>query len=140
MLAGAFAQARELYEQLAGSGDPDVALQAAVGFEEASWRPVMHGERAVALIGQALRRRDPDPDDHMYVRALANLGRALSFSGAERAAREVGDRALELAQRIGDDQLVGHALCGQRWRGMNLELAPAQLDHALELRPRHEVG
>lgn len=133
MFAGDFARARELYERLAGSEDPDAALRAAIGYEEASWRPGIHGERAVTLIGQALARREPDPDDRVYVRALANLGRALSFIGAERPAREVGDRALDLAHRIGDDELVGNALRGLLWRGMNLELASALLAHAVEL-------
>lgn len=133
MFAGDFPQARELYERLAGSDDPDVALQAAIGYEESSWRPGMHGARAVLLLEQALQRREPDPDDRVYVCALANLGRALSFTGAKRQARHVGDRALEFARRLDDDWLIGHALRGLLWRGTTPQLAPALLEHAVEL-------
>lgn len=74
MFAGDFARARELYEHVAGSDDPRAALRGAIGYEEASWRPGIHGARSVALIERALRRREPAPDDPVYVRALANLG------------------------------------------------------------------
>ncbi|HSK98400.1 MAG TPA: AAA family ATPase, partial [Euzebyales bacterium] len=131
--AGDFAEARRLCEHLGKSEDPDTVLRAAICYEEASWRPGMEGQRAVELLEEALRRRDADPDDPVYIRGLASLGRALSFTGADRPAREVGERAIALARRAGDERLVAHALCGSLWRGMTPALAPVLLERAVEL-------
>lgn len=133
MLSGDFGHARQLYERLADSTDPDDRLRAAIGFEEASWRPSLPGDRAVELLAGALRRRPSDAEDALYVHALANLGRALSFTGDGARATAVGERALELARRIDDDELVAHALRGTLWRGMTAELAPVLLERAVEL-------
>ncbi len=130
---GHFAEARRLYEHLGKSDDPDTVLQAAIGYENASWRPGMDGERAVELLEEALLRRDADPDDPVHIRGLASLGRALSFTGAERQARQVGEQAITLARRSGDDDLVAHALCSSLWRGMTPSLAPTLLARATEL-------
>jgi DNA-binding CsgD family transcriptional regulator/tetratricopeptide (TPR) repeat protein len=133
MVAGDFAAARRLYEELAVAGDPDVALLAAIGYEDASWQPGDRGPRALELLRAALARRPDDPTDPLRVRGLASAGRALSFSGDTARAREVGDRALELARRLDDDELVAHALGATLWRGMNPGVAAELLARATEL-------
>jgi DNA-binding CsgD family transcriptional regulator/tetratricopeptide (TPR) repeat protein len=133
LLAGDFAEARALYEQLARSADPEVVVRASIGYEESSWRPGRHGERARQLLSLALRRWPNDPHDDVYVRALASMGRAHSFTGDDRRAEEVGERALGFARDHGDDELLAHALGATLWRGMTPELAPHLLDRALEL-------
>jgi DNA-binding CsgD family transcriptional regulator/tetratricopeptide (TPR) repeat protein len=133
MLAGDFAEARGLFDQLAKADDPDVQLQAAIGYEAASWRPGRHGQRALELLEEALGRRPADPEDAIYVRALASRGRALSFTGDARGAEQVGERGLDLARQIGDDDLVAHALGATLWRGMTPRLAPVLLARAVEL-------
>jgi DNA-binding CsgD family transcriptional regulator/tetratricopeptide (TPR) repeat protein len=133
MLSGDFADARDVFDQLARSPDPDLALRAAIGYEDSSWRPGLHGERALRLLSAALRRRSSDPDDPVFIRALASMGRAHSFTGDDRRATQLGERALELARRVGDDGLLAHALGATLWRGMTPELAPHLLERALEL-------
>lgn len=133
MLAGDFSGARDAYEQLAKSEDPDVLLRAAIGHEDASWRPGLFGERSLELLERAMRRGPTSPDDGLFVRALASSGRALSFTGAAARARDVGEEALQLARLSGDDGLVAHALGATLWQGMTPTLAPGLLARAIEL-------
>ncbi|MGI9016728.1 MAG: ATP-binding protein [Euzebya sp.] len=137
VLAGDFATARRLYEELATSEDPEVRLRAAVGHEEASWRPGVHGRASLALLAEAVERAALQPDDPLYIRALAGMGRAASFTGDAQRARELGERALALARSGGDDQLLAHALGATLWQGMTPRLAPELLGRAIEL---HEIG
>src|SRR5439155_11799000 len=52
--AGDTAGARNLYLRLSGSRDPGVRLRAAVGYEDAIWRPGLPGADACALLSRAL--------------------------------------------------------------------------------------
>jgi DNA-binding CsgD family transcriptional regulator len=141
MVAGDFVAAQRIYEQLAVSSDPDVALRGAIGHEDASWQPGDRGPRALALLRAALARRPDDPTDPLRVQGLASAGRALSFSGDTAGARAVGEQALDLARTIGDDRLVAHALGATLWRGMHPDVAAELLARALELSAvAHRLG
>ena len=48
-----FPHAQAIYEQLATAGGPAVGLAAAVGFEDATWRPGVLGTRAADLLSAA---------------------------------------------------------------------------------------
>ncbi len=135
--AGDFATARRLYEELATSEDPRVRLRAAIGHEEASWRPGMHGQASYALLAEAFESAAPEPHDPLHIRALASMGRAASFTGDARRARDLGERALELARSGEDEQLLAQALGATLWQGMTPRLAPQLLGRAIEL---HEIG
>jgi len=113
--AGDFAHARTLYQQLSESRDPAVRLRAAVGYEDATWRPGLQGADACALLTRALDGVPADPDDEEYVRALVSLGRAMAFTGKADQARAVGVQALEYARRIGSQRLIIHALQAMGW-------------------------
>ena len=130
---GDFAEARRVFEQLAQDADPDVALQAAIGYEDASFSPSLPGDRAVELLEQALRRRTVGVDDPTSVWALASLGRALTFTGAVRAAEQVGERAIALARQVGDADLLTHALCMTLWQGMTPRQVPVLVSRTEEL-------
>jgi DNA-binding CsgD family transcriptional regulator/tetratricopeptide (TPR) repeat protein len=132
-VAGHFAAARRRYEELARSDDPVVALWAAVGHEDASWRPGLHGARSVQLLEAALQRCPDDDRDATVLRARASLGRALSFTGDRDRAEEVGEGALRAARELGDDEVLAHALSATLWRGMVPTLAPVLLARAVEL-------
>ena len=108
--AGDSAGARSLYLPLSDSRDPGVRLRAAVGYEEATWRPGLWGADACALLTRALDDTPADPDAPGYVRALASLGRAMAFTGDADRARAVGEQALEYARLLGDKRLLIHAL------------------------------
>jgi hypothetical protein len=94
-----------------------VRLRAAVGYEDAIWRPGLPGADACALLRRALDDMPADPDDPGYVRALASLGRAMAFVGDDRA-RRVGEQALEFARRLGDKRLLIHALQAMLWHAV----------------------
>ena len=52
--AGEFASARTQYLRLTDSRDPRVRLRAAIGYENAAWRPGLPGTQARALLAHAL--------------------------------------------------------------------------------------
>ena len=133
LLGGDFAKARALYEQVAASRDPRTRTTAAIGYEAASWRPGRPGHRAVDLLTDALAGFEHDDSDPVYIRALASLGRALAFTGAIEQATVVGGRAVELARRAADDELLADALQASLWLGLRPQDAPAKLDRAGEL-------
>lgn len=118
MRSGAFARAREIYERLATAGDPDTRLRAAMGYEDVGWRPGVLGSRSADLLTDAMEASALPADDPRYVAALAALGRALTFAGVVDRAREVGERAIELARRHGDEDLLTYALWTSLWQGL----------------------
>ncbi|MGY1764558.1 helix-turn-helix transcriptional regulator [Geodermatophilus sp. SYSU D00779] len=141
LLGGDFARARALFAEVAGAGAPPDRLEAAIGFEAASWRPGLPGHRAVDLLTAALREVPHDATDPLYVRALAGLGRALAFTGATAQAAELGHRSVALARALGDDALLAAALQASLWHGLRPADAPAKLERATELsRLAHRTG
>jgi DNA-binding CsgD family transcriptional regulator/tetratricopeptide (TPR) repeat protein len=137
MHAGDFATARRLYGELATSEDPEVRLRAAIGHEDASWRPGVHGQPSFGLLAEAVESAALEPNDPLRVRALASMGRAAGFTGDAQRARELGEQALALARSSGDEKLLAHALGATLWQGMTPRLAPELLARAIEL---HEIG
>ncbi|HSJ28772.1 MAG TPA: AAA family ATPase [Acidimicrobiia bacterium] len=120
LLAGDFPQARRIYRELTASPDAATALQAAVGFEEASWRPGASGEEARTLLEGSIGRVPADPANPQYVGALISLSRAYSFSGDIESSGVIGDQALEMARHLGDDALVADALVAALLRVFSL--------------------
>jgi tetratricopeptide (TPR) repeat protein len=135
LLAGDFPEARRIYREVTSSSDDHAALRAAIGYENASWRPGLEGREALEMLTAALDTVDPDPTDPVYVRALASRGRAHAFCGEMREAGRVSSRALELARRLADDNLVAEALAASLLQAMTVHGSIA-LHHqrAVELR------
>lgn len=139
--AGEFARARTIYERLSAMSDPMVRLRAAVGYEDANWRPGLANTKAADLLVSALEGCGLDDSDVRYIRALGSLGRALAFAGETRRARDVGTRAILLAERIDDMETVSHALKTSLWYGLGPDMAEAQLSRATNLaRLARELG
>ena len=128
-----FPQARAIYAQLANSGDPEVGLVAAMGFEEATWRPGVLGTQAADLLMTALETSGLDRTDSRYVRALGSLGRAFALGGETDRAREVGTRAIDLARGLGDQPTLLHALTTGLWHGISPDMAEVQLERSSEV-------
>lgn len=137
-----FPRARELYERLCATADPPARLAAAVGFEDATWRPGILGSRAATLLSSALDECGLSEQDPTYVRAAASLGRALALAGELGRAREVGTRATILARQLGDDATVLHAVTASMWHATGPGLAEPQLARSAEIqrisRERHD--
>jgi predicted ATPase len=114
--------------------DDELLAHAAIGFEEACWRPAIAHEEAAALLEEATRALGPG-DSPLKARALAWLSRALAYSGAWRRAAGAREEAVAMARRLGDPRAVAAALL-QAWiaRGtLPLEEALAMLTQAREL-------
>jgi DNA-binding CsgD family transcriptional regulator/tetratricopeptide (TPR) repeat protein len=133
--AGDFASARDRYLRLTDSRDPPVRLRAAIGYENAAWRPGLPGTQARALLAHALEGVPEDLDDPRYVRALASLGRATAFTGEAERSRHLADLALGQARRLGDRQLLRHALETMMWQQASPESVGMYLALATELTP-----
>ena len=133
--AGDFASARTLYLRLTGSGESRVRLRAAIGYENAAWRPGLPGTEACAVLSHALEGVPEDPDDPRHVRALASLGRATAFTGDVERSRQLADLALEHARLLGNGQLLVHALEAMMWQRAVPETVGQHLALAAELGP-----
>ncbi len=93
-------------------------MLAAIGHEDASWRPSENGQRSLAMLSEALRAAALEDDDPLRIGALASMGRAATFTGDRRQARELGEEALNHARASGDDGLTAHALGASLWQGL----------------------
>lgn len=127
-----FPHAYELYESLASASDPPVRLAAAMGYEDATWRPGVSGPRAADLLTDALAQRRPS-DERIYARALGSLGRALALAGETSQARQVGGHAIEMARKTGDAATISHTLMTSLWHGTTPEVADLQLERSGEV-------
>ena len=132
LLAGEFPEAQRIYRMVNSFDDPRTAVKAAIGFEDASWRPGMLGHEARALLEAAVDRIPADPSDPLYVSALTALARAHTFSGAIEASGELGRRALAMARQIGDDTLIADALVASLLRMMTGPGEHAEADEMSE--------
>ncbi len=108
--AGDNRAARRVYATAVESPDADVVVRAAVGFEDACWKPGLLGHEAVALLLEAQRRIEGTTDTALQINVLSSLGRALAFAGAAEQALRVSDEALERAEQHQDDRLLALAL------------------------------
>jgi DNA-binding CsgD family transcriptional regulator/tetratricopeptide (TPR) repeat protein len=134
--AGDFAAARALYRKLCDSRDSQVRLRAAIGYEDAGWRPGLPGEDAVALLTRALDDVPADPGGPRYVWARASLGRAIAFTGDTGQARDLTRQALAQARELGEEQLLVHALEAMMWQAPGPESVDQYRELAAELARR----
>jgi len=130
--AGDFARARAIYERLNRLPSPLVRLRAAVGFEEANWRPGLADTKAADFLSAAIADCGLAQADDRYVCALGSLGRALLFAGQPARAEEVAERAIALA-RSRDRKTLAHTLRASLWHGLTPELAERELARVDEL-------
>ncbi|HET6966482.1 MAG TPA: AAA family ATPase, partial [Acidimicrobiales bacterium] len=125
--ASHFPHAREIYERLYTIADPVTRLAAAIGFEDASWRPGLVGPRAADLLSLALAECGLDRRQPLYVRGLGSLARALALSGETARARQASARAAELAADLGEDASITHVLTTSMWHGTTPDVASEQM-------------
>lgn len=126
--ASHFPRAREIYDRVYAIADPATRLAAAIGYEDASWRPGLVGPRAADLLSLALAQCDLDHRQSLYVRGLGSLARALALSGETARARQVSARASELALQLGDEPTRAHVLATGMWHGTTPDVAAEQVE------------
>ena len=120
------ASGREAAQLARSIGDPGRLVAAALVFHELTFRSGGSLRPEAELVEAAL----DVADDADRARLLATQSTVLSFSGREQDAIAVGDQAVELARRLGDDALlprVMHATMFSGWR------SPARLEDRLAL-------
>ncbi len=131
--AGDFARARGMYENISATDDPLVRLEAAIGYEDANWRPGLADSKAADLLAAALESCGLDADDPRYVQALGSFGRALAFAGETVRARDVSSLAIERARGGDDPAVLLHALETSLWHGLTPDMCEHQLQRSTEL-------
>jgi len=113
----AFSRTAELARSL---GDTSLLARAAIGFEEACWRPAIHDAGSAGLLEEAVEAL-PDDEYELRARALGGLARALDFQGETARSAVVRDEAIAMSRRRGDRRTLGSILAMAYWaRGSSL--------------------
>jgi DNA-binding CsgD family transcriptional regulator/tetratricopeptide (TPR) repeat protein len=107
----AFVSAAEIARAL-DSGE--LLARAAIGYEDACWRPGVIRRDAIELLEEALARVD-DSSEELRIGLLAGLSRALNFVGERERGALVRDNAIALARRYEDRAGLAKVLVGSYW-------------------------
>jgi DNA-binding CsgD family transcriptional regulator len=113
-------------------GDTALLARAAIGFEEASWRPAFTYPAAVELLEEAVAVVGGGSSE-LHVRLLSGLARTLDFRGAHARADDVRTRAIEMARRLGDRTGLAIVLTRSYWSGETTAHTLALLTEAIDL-------
>ncbi len=136
--AGKATDAQEAFESAAeiarGLGRADLLARAAIGFEEACWRPGVASGQAVELLEEALAAVG-DQSDELRIGLLAGLARALGYEGEPERGAVVRSNAVALARSLDDRRALAKVLVRSYWaRGSTpLEEILAMLTEARDL-------
>jgi DNA-binding CsgD family transcriptional regulator/tetratricopeptide (TPR) repeat protein len=131
----AFAAAADIGREL---GSPRILAEAAIGFEDACWRPGFVEGKSVALLEEALAALDVT-DQELRIALLAGLARALGFQSQPERAEIVRQSAIGLAREQGERAGLAKVLVRSYWsRGSTplpetLEMLTEARDIASEL-------
>ena len=136
--AGDAADALEAFTQTAGIarelGDGELLARAAIGYEEACWRPGIADQGAVELLEEATTALQ---HDNLELRAglLSGLARGLVFQGEHERGAIVRTNAVALARRLDDRVPLATVLVRSYWsRGTSsLDDILAMLTEAVDL-------
>jgi DNA-binding CsgD family transcriptional regulator/tetratricopeptide (TPR) repeat protein len=119
--AGKATDALEAYSAAAeiarGLADPRLLVRAAIGYEEACWRPGLVDGEAIGLLEEALAVVDEEgvEDGELRIGLLGGLARALGFQGDPERAAIVRDNAVALAREEGDRAGLAKVLVRSYW-------------------------
>ena len=114
--------------------DPALLATAAVGFEDACWRPARTDAEVVRVLDEALTALGGD-DSKLRVMLLSGLTRALAVTGDFKASIEVEEQAIAMARRLGDRLGLATVLMRSYWSHGNssLEQTLEMLSEAREI-------
>ena len=97
-----------------GLGDTELLARAAIGYEDACWRPGIADQGAVELLEEAVAELGRG-DSELRVGLLAGLARALDFQGEHERGLIVRDNAIAMARRLPDRVGLARVLVGSYW-------------------------
>jgi DNA-binding NarL/FixJ family response regulator/tetratricopeptide (TPR) repeat protein len=120
----AFRAAADIARELA---DARLLARAAIGFEDACWRPGMTDQGAVELLEDAATALSDD-ESELRVGLLAGLGRALDFQGDHTRAAVVRTSAITMARQVQDRAGLATVLMRSYW-----SLGASSLEQVLEM-------
>ena len=101
--------------------DPELLATAAVGFEDACWRPARTDAGSVELLDEASLALGPE-DSELRVMLLSGLTRAYAIGGDYRASAEAEEQAIAMARRLGDRLGLATVLMRSYWSHGNSSL------------------
>jgi DNA-binding CsgD family transcriptional regulator/tetratricopeptide (TPR) repeat protein len=107
----AFGEAAEIARQL---DDPRLLARAAIGYEDACWRPGLADQDATELLEEATAALGPERSE-LRVRLLGGLARALDFLGDHPRAAAVRTSAIAMARELGDQAGLATVLMRSYW-------------------------
>ena len=127
----AFRSAAEIARDLA---DAELLSKAAIGYEEACWRPGIVDEGAAELLEEAAAGLPVEPSA-LRVRLLGGLARALDFQGHHQRGAVTRTQAVAMARQLGDRAGLATVLMRAYWsRGTtSLDEILAMLTEARDL-------
>jgi DNA-binding CsgD family transcriptional regulator/tetratricopeptide (TPR) repeat protein len=120
----AFRAAADIAREL---NDARLLARAAIGFEDACWRPGMADQGAVQLLEDAAAALSGH-DSELRVGLLAGLARALDFQGDHTRASVVRRSAIDMARRLDDRAGLATVLMRSYW-----SLGANSLEEVLEM-------
>ncbi len=132
----AFVAAAEIARRLESA---ELLARAAIGYEEACWRPGIASRVSIELLEEALTAVG-DGDAELRIGLLAGLARGLSFAGEAERGAIVRGNAVTLAREHGDRRALARVLIRSYWaRGTTpLEEILAMVTEARDL--AEEIG
>ncbi|HSR94300.1 MAG TPA: AAA family ATPase [Solirubrobacterales bacterium] len=107
----AFASVAEIAREL---GSAELLARAAIGYEEACWRPGIASRDAVELLEEALAEVD-EASGELRIGLLAGLARALDFQGERERGAIVRENAVALARSHGNRAGLAKVLVRSYW-------------------------
>ncbi len=127
----AFVAAAEIARRLESD---ELLARAAIGYEEACWRPGIASRVSIELLEEALTAVG-EGDAELRIGLLAGLARGLSFAGEPERGAVVRGNAIALAREHGDRRALARVLIRSYWaRGMTaLEEILAMLTEARDI-------
>jgi DNA-binding CsgD family transcriptional regulator len=116
---GAWADALDAYRAAARLArdrhDAPLLADAAIGFEETSWRPGISADTGAVELLEEANDAAGAPDSPGRVRLLAGLARARAHQGDQPAAVAARVGAVDMARRVGDERGLAYALGQAVW-------------------------
>jgi DNA-binding CsgD family transcriptional regulator len=127
----AFAATAEIAREL---GNSELLARAAVGYEEAAWRPGITDQAVVDLLEEAAAALG-EQKSALRVELLGGLSRALDFRGLHERGAVVRASAIEMAREIGARPALATVLMSAYWsrRTTSLHEILAMITEAVEI-------
>jgi DNA-binding CsgD family transcriptional regulator len=127
----AFMAAAEIARELE---NPELLARAAVGYEEAAWRPGITDQSVVDLLEEAAAALGEEKSA-LRVELLGGLSRALDFRGRHERGTAVRASAIEMAREIGAQAALATVLMRAYWsrRTTSLEEILAMISEAVQI-------